>query len=344
MDYPAPLIDLRHLRHALALAEHGSFARAAQACFITQSALTRSIQALEASLECVLFERTRTGVEVTELGRLVLRHAMALDTASHALVRELRVARGLDAGDLVVGVGLYGGSSLIAPVVAQMNRAHPKLRIHVQGAPWTMLPMRARARGTDLIVAEQGILLEHSGFETQALSAHRAIVACRPGHPLALAGDARFEDLRRYPIVGPDLSDASLERLCAKARPEVAAALRAGDLLTIRCESAPLLKEVLMESDALAVMYPFMIERELASGQLDVLRDVDLGASMRFAVGWIAGRALSPAASLFIDLLRRHDEALADRHRWEPAEPPARRPSGRGVEPARRRRASRGTA
>lgn len=323
MDYPAPIIDLHHLRHALALAEHGNFARAAQACFITQSALTRSIQALEASLECVIFERTRTGVEVTELGRLVLKHAMGLDMASHALIRELRLARGLDAGELVVGVGLYGGSSLVAPVVAAMSRLHPKLRIHVQGAPWTMLPMRTRARGTDLIVAEQGILQEQTGFETLELSAHRAIVACRPGHPLAGEDPVTLEKLLRYPLMGPDLSNSSLERLCAQARPEVAAALRAGDLMTIRCESAPLLKEVLTESDALAVMYPFMIERELASGQLDVLWKTDLGARMRFAVGWIGGRPLPPAASLFIDLLRRHDQAVADRHDRGVSPPPS---------------------
>jgi DNA-binding transcriptional LysR family regulator len=86
------MIDLRHLRHALALAEHGNFARAADACHITQPALTRSIQSLEAALGVTLFDRRRGGVEPTAFGRLVLDHAAGLDMGSRELERELQLA------------------------------------------------------------------------------------------------------------------------------------------------------------------------------------------------------------------------------------------------------------
>jgi DNA-binding transcriptional LysR family regulator len=313
MNTSVPSIDLRHLRHALALAEHGSFARAADACHITQPALTKSIQSLEAALGVTLFDRTRSGAEPTEMGRLVLRHAFGLDLASRELVRELEMVRGLNIGELSIGVGLYGGASLIAPVLARLNRLHPKLRVSVMGAPWSVLPARARMRDTDIIVAELGSLQELDDFTTLPLAEHAAVLACRPGHPLCGAAEVTFAQVLGYPVLGPKVSTAALERLCAHAPPHMRAALREGGLLTIQCESAPLLKEVVMESDSLAVMYPFMIERELASGLLGVLGKPALGTHVRFGLAWAAGRSLSTAASLFIELLRKHDQALAAR-------------------------------
>jgi len=61
-------MDLRKLRHVLALHEEGSFVKAAARVNLTQSALSRSIQTLESSLELTLFDRTREGVVATTAG------------------------------------------------------------------------------------------------------------------------------------------------------------------------------------------------------------------------------------------------------------------------------------
>ena len=107
------MIDLRRLRHFSALVQHGNFHRAADALHLTQPALTRSIQALEAHVGAPLLTRHRTGVEPTELGRLLLRHAGALEGQVRDLDRELRVAKGLVLGELRVGGGPWGGSVLV---------------------------------------------------------------------------------------------------------------------------------------------------------------------------------------------------------------------------------------
>jgi DNA-binding transcriptional LysR family regulator len=54
--------DLRPLRHFVALVEHGHFARAADAVHLSQPALSRSIQALEANLACSLLDRQSRGI------------------------------------------------------------------------------------------------------------------------------------------------------------------------------------------------------------------------------------------------------------------------------------------
>ena len=69
--------DLRQLRHFVALAEHGHFARAAAAVHLSQPALSRSIQALEASLGCNLVDRHSRGISLTAHGSLVLEQAVS---------------------------------------------------------------------------------------------------------------------------------------------------------------------------------------------------------------------------------------------------------------------------
>lgn len=304
------MIDLRHLRHALALAEHGHFARAAEACHITQPALTRSIQSLEAALGVTLFDRGRGTVEPTDFGRLLLQHAAGLDMASRELERELRLARGLEIGDLVVGVGPYGGAALVGPVLARLNQQHPRLRIRVVVAPWTELPARARARDVDVVVAELSEIAEQADFEFRPLSEHRLFIVCRAGHPLATAPSRQPQDVFRYPMAGPSLPDAAFQRLCVLAPQALRATLRKQGALTIECDSSAILKGVVMGSDAVSMMCPFMLDVELSGGQLVTLPDLDLGIRARFGAAWIAGRTVSSATSAFVELLQLHDQAV----------------------------------
>jgi len=95
--------DLRQLRHFVALAEHGHFARAAEAVHLSQPALSRSIQALEASLGCVLVDRHSRGISLTAHGRLVLEHARRLLAGSQALSNAVGQLGNLASGELRLG-------------------------------------------------------------------------------------------------------------------------------------------------------------------------------------------------------------------------------------------------
>lgn len=304
------MIDLRHLRHALALAEHGHYARAADACHITQPALTRSIQSLEAALGVTLFDRRRGGVEATDLGRLLLQHASGLDTASRELEREVQLARGLEIGELVVGVGPYGGAALVGPVIARLNQQHPKLRIRVLVAPWTELPARARAREVDVVVADLSEIATQDDFESRPLSVHRLFVVCRAGHPLVASPVRSAQDVFRFPMAGPQLPVAAYERLCALAPQPMRAAMRKQGALTIQCDSSAVLKAVVMGSDAVSMMSSFMLDVELAAGLVVILPDLDLGIRARFGAAWIAGRTVSSATLAFLELLQLHDQSI----------------------------------
>ena len=71
-------MDLRQLRHAVTLGKLLNYTKAAQELGLTQSALSRSIQAIEERVQVRLFDRDRGGVRLTELGRLYIARANTL--------------------------------------------------------------------------------------------------------------------------------------------------------------------------------------------------------------------------------------------------------------------------
>jgi len=71
-------MTLVQLRHLISLAESGSFSKSAQALYITQPALSRSIRALEDELGMLLFDRVGRRIELTAFGREVVERANQL--------------------------------------------------------------------------------------------------------------------------------------------------------------------------------------------------------------------------------------------------------------------------
>jgi len=89
------MITIRHIEIVKALAHHRHFARAAEALGITQSALTRALQALEGDLGVRLFDRGTGVPEPTMFGRIVLERGEPVTRSMDILSREIRLARGL---------------------------------------------------------------------------------------------------------------------------------------------------------------------------------------------------------------------------------------------------------
>ncbi len=82
--------SLRALRHAIALARHRHYGRAAAALNISQPALSRSVAALEDVVGVQLFERGRGGVRPTEFGQLLVSRGAALLDGAEMCIRDRR--------------------------------------------------------------------------------------------------------------------------------------------------------------------------------------------------------------------------------------------------------------
>jgi len=122
-------MELHHLRYLVAVAEEGSFTRAAAREHVAQPAVSTAVRQLERELGVELLERGRRGVRPTEAGRAVLAHAQ---TALAAVAQARQVAddlAGLLRGRVVVGMVVGCTSDVLAQLLADFSRRHPAIDV-----------------------------------------------------------------------------------------------------------------------------------------------------------------------------------------------------------------------
>ncbi|MBT3306552.1 MAG: hydrogen peroxide-inducible genes activator [Alphaproteobacteria bacterium] len=147
-----PLPTLTQLRHLIAVADHGHFGRAAEACFITQSSLSASIKELETMLGRVLIERTRRSVMMTALGLDVVRRARKAVVDVGDIVDLVSAAGGVLSGPLRLGVIPTIAPFLLPRVMGAVRKAHPELKLYLREEQTARLLKDLRAGDLDLLL------------------------------------------------------------------------------------------------------------------------------------------------------------------------------------------------
>ena len=126
------MITLRQLRYLSALAKHGHFGRAAEACAVTQPALSMQIRDLERTLGVAVVERRPGDVMLTDVGREIARRAEDVLTASRDLVDFARHRSGLLTGRLTLGVIPSLAPYLLPRILPLLQTRFPELRLELR--------------------------------------------------------------------------------------------------------------------------------------------------------------------------------------------------------------------
>ena len=289
-------MTLVQLRHLLSLAQTGSFSKSANAQFLTQPALSRSIRALEAELGQPLFDRIGRRSEVTPFGREVIARAGQLVGAADDL-RESAAQMALgNVGALRLGLGSGPGAMLMTPLLMHMAKHHPQLRLEISRGRTDLLERSLRERAIDALVVDARSLApapDLRGTETYEL---RGAFLCRRGHPLTRKrAGVSFEQLRAYPIASTPLSDEVARTLVERYGPDAHPAR----CVTLRCEEIPSLVELARQTDAVLIAIraagPELVELKMRPA---------LNATARFAIVTLAGRSEAPALPIARRLIK----------------------------------------
>jgi len=126
------VITLRRLRYLSALAKHGHFGRAAEACAVTQPALSMQIRDLERTLGVVVVERRPGEVMLTEIGREIARRGEDVLAASRDLVDFARHRSGLLKGRLALGVIPSLAPYLLPRILPELQTRFAELRLELR--------------------------------------------------------------------------------------------------------------------------------------------------------------------------------------------------------------------
>lgn len=125
-------LTFKQLRYLEALARHGHFGRAAEACSISQPALSMQIKALEEELGAELFERGKRQVRLTSFGEEVARRARDILRALDELEGYARASRDGQVAKLRIGVIPTVAPYLLPNLIGDLTRLHGGLDLHVR--------------------------------------------------------------------------------------------------------------------------------------------------------------------------------------------------------------------
>ncbi len=120
-------MELRHLRYFVAVAEELNVTHAAARLRVAQPALSSQIKDLEREIEAELFERVRTGVQLTRAGKAFYPRARSILAQATEAANEARTAAGTITGSLVLGFPSGLHLNYLAPVIAAYRKAQPKV-------------------------------------------------------------------------------------------------------------------------------------------------------------------------------------------------------------------------
>lgn len=301
-------MELRHLRYFVAVAEEGSFTRAARRSHVAQPALSRQIKDLEAEVGVTLFHRTPRGVLLTPAGAAFLVESrQALARAAQA-VDSARDAAGQEGSSLRFAHGeLYAHVAHVAKLLAAFRDAHAQVRLQVLGQSDARTHDALRERGVNVGCVFVG------EWPAAGLEGHRLLDSSATGvllpasHPLAAKQAVHMAELRDLRWLG-----STPERLPRLAE-TLEAALRERGLVPERAPDLPGASPFIQ----IAAGGAWALASELMGAPY---RDGSTGVVYRPIVeppipGWLALVWLpppTPAVRLLVDLARRMGMTMGD--------------------------------
>lgn len=176
-------MDSEVLASLIAVAEAGTITDAARRVHVSQSALSRRLQMLEAELGTELFVRGRHGAELTPVGHRALAHARSIVARCDEMTVDIADHLGLRQGTVRIGGGATVTSFLLPPAIVSFQADHPGIRFFVKEAGSHEVALDVASGGIELGVVT--LPLSTLEVEVQELVEDRIVLVARRGHPIA---------------------------------------------------------------------------------------------------------------------------------------------------------------
>jgi DNA-binding transcriptional LysR family regulator len=290
-------MELRQLEYFVAVAQEGSFTKAAARTHVAQPGVSAQIRRLEQELGETLFDRSGRTVRLTDVGAAFLPHARSALTSVEGAREAVDELAGLVRGRVAVGMVTSCGVLELPDALARFHREHPGVEISLNEDNSDRLLEDVQSGRLDL--AFVGIIgAPPAGIEVQDVIDDRLFAGVHPRDPLAGRDSLALAELAGLPLVslprGTGLRSA-LDEACGRAGLAPRIAFEASNLMMVGALAARELGvAILPESVATA-----------HGSELHPIAVTDPEIRSRLALAWRTAGPISPAARGLIELSRR---------------------------------------
>lgn len=188
-------MELQQLRYVVEVADTLSFTRAAERCFVTQSALSHQIASLERELGRRLFVRSSRSVRLSEAGAAFIAHARIALRAAEEAKEDAAAADGVVEGTLRIGVIPTVTAVDVPALLVTYRAAHPRVRVELQVGNSDTLTTKLRSGELDVALLGLREGVPPKGVASRVLSRERLVVVFPPGHPRGGSSAVELSDL-----------------------------------------------------------------------------------------------------------------------------------------------------
>ncbi|KUO65304.1 MAG: LysR family transcriptional regulator [Alphaproteobacteria bacterium BRH_c36] len=292
-------ITLKQLRYFDALARELHFGRAAEACSVTQPALSMQIQEFEQNLQMHLIERTRSGVQLTPQGAEVAARAARILSETRDLIDLARAGQSVLSGALRFGVIPSIAPYMLPPLLPILRREHPDLELSLRETQTHALVQELADGKLDVLLL--ALPIKHSDVEVEPLFEDRFV--------LALPGDREMtEDVRATPeFVEHERLLLLEEGHCLRDQALSYCELQqVKNLNTFGASSLSTIVELVAAGHGITLLPEISLGVESRGRSLNLMRFAEPEPERQLGLVW---RATSPRKSDFLELARIVREA-----------------------------------
>lgn len=292
-------MDIRNLRSILAVMETGSLTAAAMRLGISQPALTKSIQRLEAQLGAPLFTREPKGMRATIYGESLREFARSTCVGMEETIKEIESLKKGSSGYVTIGGPPLIAQHLFPEIIVRTTRAYPNLRIRIIEQIDDLFSSLLDGK-FDLLAATMTSEARQTGLNSMWMLDDHLVVVARPQHPVTKIKSPRAKDLTEFNWVFSGTGNLHRKRLERFFESENVPLPRA-----VAETSAPeLIRSIVVQTDCIALMAKMGAQADLDAGILEHV-EIDSPFMLRsIAMLWRSTHPLSPAANRVMDVVR----------------------------------------
>lgn len=296
-------MDTRLLRAFRAIAKSEGLANAAVELHVTRSALSHGLKALESELGCRLFDRIGKRLVLNQAGEQLLTGIEGPMQAIEDVANALKQLNRWGQGRLRVGASVTACQHLLPTVFRELRREHERLQIVIESGDMPHLLDLLRDHRIDLALGvepETDNQLElHPLFQDELMFVHSR------NHPWARAATLSRADVQSQALILYKRSSPS-GRLVSRYLQEH----HMEPITTMEVGSVTAIKEMVLLNLGVAVLAPWVMERELVRGILQMRPITSRPLRRRWVVAHLAAKKLNLAETRFCALCRNHATAL----------------------------------
>ncbi len=298
------MTSLRQLEYLVAVADLKHFGKAAASVNISQPTLSQQIKTLENRLAVKLVERNETPVSLTPIGREIAKRAREIIVQVDDIASFAKRSKDSLSGTIRFGVTPTLGPYLMPPIVAELHKKYPDMRLHIrEGIPDVQIDELRRGQ-LDMLLSP--LPVSHDGVEIEALFRESLHIVAAPDHILCSIDDLEISDLKGKGFL-------SLEKSHHLHRQTRAICDQLGAILLEDYEGTSLdsLQQMVGSGLGLAILPRLYLDSETSGSDMITRLEIKGWSAHRsIAAIWRSGAAYADSYQLISDMIKKRSYAI----------------------------------